>query len=148
MKLAQEQGWLLLAHPHFEDQYAIWSKQVSELERRKPDSYRNDERTQRLAALEKLVFEIIPNNPQSPRYLLGNSLGEQNRSWRRAKFGSQYRVFFRFDARSKIIIYGWVNTSDTERAYGSKSDAYLVFSKMLESGHPPTSWDELIEQSI
>ena len=141
-------GWLLLAHPHFEDQYARWSKEVANLAKKDPNGYRQHERTKRLAALEKLVFEIIPNDPSDSRYLLGNSLGTENRSWRRAKFGSQYRVFFRFDQRAKIIVYGWVNHTDSLRAYGSKTDAYLVFAKMLASGSPPTSWDELISESV
>jgi toxin YhaV len=40
-----------------------------------------------------------------------------------------------------------VNNDDTLRAYGSKTDAYLVFRKMLESGKVPNSWDELMAES-
>jgi toxin YhaV len=44
-------------------------------------------------------------------------------------------------------VYGWVNDPTTLRAYGTKTDAYLVFKKMLESGRVPNDWDELIAES-
>jgi toxin YhaV len=34
------------------------------------------------------------------------------------------------------------------RAYGSKSDAYAVFARMLASGQPPDSWDKLMAAVI
>lgn len=148
MKLGRYNGWLLLAHPHFEDQYSRWFNEVKRLANSKPNTYKSSDKTKRLAALEKLVFEVIPQDPSNQRFLLGNSLGGSNRSWRRAKLGSQYRVFFRFDSRAKIIVYAWVNDQDSLRAYGSKSDAYLVFASLLQRGNPPTSWDELLEQSV
>ncbi len=100
-----------------------------------------------MAALDKLLFEIIPSDPASARYLLGNTLGPKHRAWRRAKFGGQYRLFFRFDSAAKIIIFGWMNDEDTLRAYGSKKDAYAVFVKMLDSGRPPSTWTDLLEES-
>ena len=65
----------------------------------------------------------------------------------RAKFFQQYRLFFRFDAKSKLIIYAWVNDEKTKRAYGKRNDAYAVFEKMLNSGHPPDSFDQLLEEA-
>ena len=148
MRLGEYHGWLVLAHPHFEDQYSKWYNQVVELKRRNPASYLQAEQTKRFAALDRLAFDLIPQNPQDPKFLLGNTLGPENRAWRRAKFGGQYRLFFRFDSVNKIIILGWVNFSDSLRAYGAKDYAYLVFSKLLSKGSPPGSWDELLEQSI
>ena len=148
MRLGEYHGWLVLAHPHFEDQYSKWYNQVVELKRRNPASYLQAEQTKRFAALDRLAFDLIPQNPQDSKFLLGNTLGPENRAWRRAKFGGQYRLFFRFDSVNKIIILGWVNFSDSLRAYGAKDDAYLVFSKLLSKGSPPGSWDELLEQSL
>jgi len=34
-----------------------------------------------------------------------------------------------------------VNDEKNKRAYGSKTNAYRVFEKMLNSGHPPDDWD-------
>lgn len=148
MKLGEYHGWLVLSHPHFDDQYSKWYNQVVELKRRNPNGYLRSEHTKRFAALDRLAFDLIPQNPASHSYLLGNTLGADNRGWRRAKFGGQYRLFFRYDSVNKIIILGWVNFSDSLRAYGSKDDAYLVFSKLLSKGSPPNSWDELLEQSL
>ncbi len=46
-----------------------------------------------------------------------------------------------------MIVYAWVNDDDTKRAYESSDDAYRVFRKMLESGHPPADWDQLLSQA-
>jgi toxin YhaV len=40
-----------------------------------------------------------------------------------------------------------VNDASTKRAHGSKADAYAVFGKMLDSGHPPDGWNALLEEA-
>lgn len=65
----------------------------------------------------------------------------------RAKFNQQFRLFFRYSEDKKAIVLAWVNDEDTKRAYGSKSDAYAVFRKMLEAGDPSGSWGELMKAS-
>jgi toxin YhaV len=67
--------------------------------------------------------------------------------WFRPKFFQQYRLFFRYQQASKIIVYAWVNDEHTKRAYESGDDAYRVFAKMQASGHPPDSWDALLQQA-
>ena len=39
-----------------------------------------------------------------------------------------------------------MNDEKSKRAYESKTDAYRVFKKMLESGNPPDDWEKLLEQ--
>ena len=56
-------------------------------------------------------------------------------------------IGFRYHAPSKVIVYGWVNDGATKRAYESSDDAYRVFSKMLESSHPPSDWDQLLAEA-
>ena len=77
----------------------------------------------------------------------GTTLGADYRHWRRAKFFQQFRLFFRFHSRSKVIVLGWVNDQQTKRAYGSKSDSYRVFQSMLASGHPPNGWDSQLQEA-
>jgi len=75
----------------------------------------------------------------------GDTLGAHRKHWFRAKFGGQrFRLFFRFDSRAKVIIFAWVHDGDTLRTYGSKSDAYAVFRKMLDKGNPPDDWATLL----
>jgi toxin YhaV len=56
-------------------------------------------------------------------------------------------LFFRYHTPSKVIVFAWVNHEDTKRAYQSDDDAYRVFRQMLESGHPPDDWDQLLAEA-
>jgi toxin YhaV len=93
------------------------------------------------------MLQDIPQDPSRREVQQGSTLGAAQRHWRRAKFFQQVRLFFRFHTRSRLIVLGWVNDTDTKRAYGSKTDAYWVFQSMLASGHPPDDWDELLQES-
>ena len=140
-------GWTLYAHPLFIEQLSSLTAQVNALRARDPIEYKKKNATKRLAAIEKLIFEIIPSEPTAPEYRQGATLGNSNKHWFRAKFFQQYRLFFRYHQASKIIVYAWVNDEKTKRAYESKNDAYKVFAKMLASGNPPDSWDALLKMA-
>jgi|GEM_PF-1874185 len=103
--------------------------------------------TKRLAAIAKLAFNVIPRDPSRAEYCQGTTLGANRKHWFRAKVFQQYRLFFRYHAGAKMIVYAWVNDDNTKRAYESSDDAYRVFRKMLESGHPPDDWDQLLNQA-
>lgn len=137
-------GWTLYAHPLFVEQYATLTLKVATLKTKDPKGYVRKNATKRLAAIHKLAFDIIPQDPTKPVYRQGTALGESNKHWFRAKFFQQYRLFFRYHLQSKVIIYAWVNDESTKRAYESKHDAYKIFAKMLLSGNPPDSWDALL----
>jgi len=139
-------GWTLFAHPLFLEQTESLIKQVEKIQQKDPVNYKKKNATKRLAAIENLAFDIIPQDPTSPEYRQGNTLGSEHKHWFRAKFFQQYRLFFRFHLESKIIVYAWVNDESTKRTYNSKTDVYRVFEKMLNSGHPPDSWDELLKE--
>ena len=94
------------------------------------------------------MLHDIPQDPSRKEFQQGSTLGNEYRHWRRAKFFQQYRLFFRFHSRSKVIVLGWVNDEQSKRAYGSKSDAYRVFQAMLASGHPPDDWEELLQEAM
>jgi toxin YhaV len=138
-------GWKLFVHPLLLDQLATLIAAVEKDRKKRPGSYKTGANAKLLAALRKLAFESIPADPTRPEYRQGETLGRQNKHWFRAKFGGQrFRVFFRYDSKAKVIIYVWVNDSDTLRTYGAKNDAYAVFRRMLENGNPPSEWDELM----
>lgn len=137
-------GWTLLQDPAFAEQYAALVQEVERLRARHPDDYRTRPPTKLLAAIEKLTKQVIPADPTSDAFDLGNTLGPDHRAWKRAKFFQQFRLFFRYDTRARIIIYAWVNDTDTKRAFGSRTDAYAIFSKRLKSGNPPTDWSDLM----
>ena len=130
-------GWQIYAHTLFIDQFESLAVQVKKLSHKYPDEYKGKRKTKLLAAISKLAFEIIPQDPTLPKYRQGNTLGSEYKHWFRAKFFQQYRLFFRYHLKQQVIVYVWVNDEKSKRAYGSSSDAYTVFRKMLDSGNPP-----------
>lgn len=140
-------GWTIFAHPLFLDELASLLDKFEEQKIKDPINFRKKNGPKRLAAVTKLAFSTIPQDPTSPEFRQGSTLGDEHKHWFRAKFFQQYRLFFRFDSASKIIVLAWVNDEKNKRAYGSKTDAYRVFEKMLDSGHPPDSWDKLLKEA-
>jgi toxin YhaV len=140
-------GWTLYAHPLFIEQYQLLTEKVEKLKTKDPKGYVKKNATKRLAAIQNLAFDIIPQDPTKTDYRQGTTLGDNNKHWFRAKFFQQYRLFFRYHQASKVIVYAWVNDESTKRAYESKSDAYKVFAKMLTSGNPPDDWGALLQSA-
>lgn len=139
--------WTIFGHSLFLEQVEDLRATVEALRQKDPVNYVKKNPAKRLAAITKLSFEIIPKDPTGPEYRQGKTLGDSHKHWFLAKFFQQYRLFFRYHLQSKIIVYAWVNDEDTKRAYGSKTDAYRIFDKMLRSGHPPDDWDALLKES-
>jgi toxin YhaV len=106
-------GWTIVAHPLFLEQIDQLMQQVEIIKQRHPADFHKKNATKRLTAIDKLAFEVIPQDPGRPEYRQGNSLGDDHKHWFRAKFFQQYRLFFRFHVQSKVIAYAWVNDEDT-----------------------------------
>ena len=140
-------GWTVFAHPLFLAQLEEVTRQVEGLQKKDPAGFTKKNASKRLAAIAKLAFEVIPQDPTRVEYRQGATLGDDHKHWFRAKFFQQYRLFFRYHAPSKVIVYAWVNDEDTKRAYENSDDAYRVFRKMLETGHPPDDWNELLAEA-
>jgi toxin YhaV len=140
-------GWTVFAHPLFLAELEALERQIEALRQKDPLGYRNRNASKRLAAITKLAFEVIPQDPTRAEYRQGSTVGDEHKHWRRAKFFQQYRLFFRFHAASRLLVYAWVNDEATKRAYESRDDAYRVFRRMLESGHPPDDWETLLAEA-
>jgi toxin YhaV len=140
-------GWTIFAHPLFLAQLELLIRQVESLKQKDPAGFSKKNAAKRLAATTKLAFEVIPQDPTRVEYRQRSTLGEGHKHWFRAKFFQQYRLFFRYHAPSKVIVYVWVNDENTKRAYESSNDAYRIFAKMLEDENPPNDWDELLAEA-
>lgn len=140
-------GWNIFTHSLFLTQFEELLTQVEQLRQKCPKDYKKKNATKRLAAIAKLAFKVIPQDPTRNDYRQGNTLGDDYKHWFRAKFFQQYRLFFRYHQESKIILFAWVNDDNSKRSYKSKTDAYLVFKKMLEDGNPPNNWDDLLKDA-
>ncbi|WP_348720452.1 type II toxin-antitoxin system YhaV family toxin [uncultured Alcanivorax sp.] len=139
-------GWAVYAHPLFLEQLETLARQVESLKEKNPEGFTKKNATKRLAAIAKLAFEVIPQDPTKPEFRQGGTLGSDYKHWFRAKFFQQYRLFFRYHASSKVIVYAWVNDEGAKRSYESSDDAYRVFRKMLRNGRPPDDWDQLLSE--
>jgi toxin YhaV len=114
-----------------------------------PSEYKSGANAKVLANIVELALRRIPQDPTLLRYRQGDTLGKAYKHWFREKFSSgRFRLFFRYDLASKVIVYAWVNDSKTLRTYGSATDAYAVFASMLSRGNPPADWNELLKQCI
>ena len=140
-------GWTIFAHPLFLAQLEALTRQIDGLKQKDPAGFTKKNATKRLAAIARLAFDVIPQEPSRAEYRQGGTLGENRKHWFRAKFFQQYRLFFRYHEASKVIVFAWVNDDDTKRAFESSDDAYRVFKKMLEGGHPPDDWGQLLQEA-
>jgi len=140
-------GWKICFHSCFLNQIEELVQKVAELRAAKPDEYKGKKETKLLRAIERVIEECIAANPLDPQYRQGDTLGDEFKHWFRVKFLQQFRLFYRCSAEHKTIVIGWVNDFETLRAYGSKTDAYKVFAKMLKAGNPPDDWGSLLSEA-
>jgi len=140
-------GWAVFVHPLFLAQIEALGRQVETLRRKDPAGYVRKNASKRLAAVTRLAFDVIPQDPARPEYRQGGTPGDRQRHWFRARFFQQHRLFFRYHAPSKMIVHAWVNDEDSKRACESSDYACRVFRRMLESGNPPDDWDQLLAEA-
>lgn len=140
-------GWTLLYHKQFLDQLQALVQASVRAKQSDPAGYRKNANVKLLETILRQVRNVIPADPTRPEYRQGKTLGPEYRHWFRAKFFQRFRLFFRYDTRTRVILYAWVNDEQSLRARDSRSDAYEVFRRMLESGNPPDELDTLLSQS-
>lgn len=143
----QRHGWHLLFHDCLSEQLQKLHVAVERAKQQDPSGFDSNANVRLFNALSKLIFEAVPSDPNREEYRQGNTMGPAFRHWRRAKIGRRFRLFFRFDSKSRVIIFAWVNDENTLRSSGSKTDPYAVFQRMLDRGHPPDDWATLLSAS-
>ena len=145
--MIQRHGWNLLFHECLTEQLQKLHAYTERAQQQDPQGFESNANVRLFNALSKLIFEAVPSDPNREEYRQGNTIGTEFRHWRRAKIGRRFRLFFRFDSTTRIIIFAWVNDENTLRSSGSKSDPYAVFQRMLARGHPPDDWASLVSAS-
>ena len=145
--MIQRHGWNLLFHDCLIEQLQKLHASVERAQVHDPAHFDSNANVKLFNALSQLILETVPGDPNREEYRQGNTMGPAFRHWRRAKIGRRFRLFFRFDSTTRIIIFAWVNDENTLRSSGSKSDPYAVFQKMLQRGHPPNDWATLVSAS-
>jgi toxin YhaV len=140
----QRHGWNLLFHQCLIAQLRKLKVASQRAQAQDPEGFESNANFKLFNALSQLILETVPREPNRDDYRQGNTMGPGFRHWRRAKIGRRFRLFFRFDSKTKIIVFAWVNDENTLRSSGSNSDPYALFQKMLQRDHPPDDWDALV----
>jgi toxin YhaV len=139
-------GWLLLFHKGFVDQLDRLVTAYRKAKSGDPAGFRSNANVKLLAAVARLVLDVVPADPTRPEYRQGNTLDKAYRDWFRVRFFQRFRLFFRYHGRARIIVFAWLNDETTLRARGARSDPYEVFRAKLERGDPPPDWDTLVRE--
>ena len=145
--MIQRHGWNLLFHAGLIEQLQKLQAAAHRAQAQDPQGFESNANVKLFNALAQLILETVPSDPSREAYRQGNTMGPTYRHWRRAKIGQRFRLFFRFDSKTRIIIFAWVNDENTLRSSGSRSDPYAVFQKMLQRGQPPDDWAALMSAS-
>lgn len=143
----QSHGWNLLFHDCLIEQLQKLQAAAQRAQAQDPAGFASNANVKLFNALSLLMLETVPDDPNREEYRQGNTMGPAFRHWRRAKVGRRFRLFFRFDTKTRIIIFAWVNDENTLRSSGSKSDPYAVFQRMLQRGYPPDDWAALAAEA-
>lgn len=144
----QVNGWTILFYDGFREQFDGLVNAVAELKATlKPEEFVVHPRAKFLKRVRQIVFQDIPSAPQSRAYELGNTLGAQNRHWRRAKLFERFRIFFRFSKSDRLIVYAWINDDKSLRTRGARNDVYGAFAARILKGDPPNDWAELVRRA-
>ena len=120
---------------------------VGKIKERNPESWESNRIVSLYKAIARTCLVEVPNDPADSRYRQGNTLGKAYKHWFRAKPANRHRLFFRYDRKSRVIVYVWINGPKQLRSAGSKRDPYAVFAKLLEKGEIPNSWPALVKSS-
>ena len=143
----QHHGWTLLFHDCLIEQLRNLDRAARRARRNDPEGFASNANVKLFQGLSRLMLEVIPQDPSRDEYRQGNTLGARYRHWRRARIGRRFRLFFRYDARARVIVYAWVNDRRTLRSTGSRTDPYSVFARMLARGNPPDDGAALLTAS-
>ncbi|MYD92321.1 MAG: type II toxin-antitoxin system YhaV family toxin [Chloroflexi bacterium] len=143
----QRHGWTLLFHDCLIHQLRKLHEAAQRAQRNDPAGFASNANVKLLQALSRLMLDVVPQDPSRDEYRQGGALGPGHRHWRRARIGRRFRLFFRYDARARVIVYAWVNDRRTLRSSGSRADPYRVFAGMLARGNPPDDWASLMAAS-
>jgi toxin YhaV len=84
-----------------------------------------------LAARIRTAEREVAEDPNRPEFLLNDEL----RKFRRYKRGlGRYRLIFCFSSKPPIIVFLYLNTTETLRKAGSRLDPYERFKALLRRG--------------
>lgn len=106
--MIQRHGWNLLFHECLIAQLQKLEAAASRAKAQDSAGVESNANVKLFDALATLILDVVPSDPNRDEYRQGNTMGPAFRHWRRAKIGRRFRLFFRFDSKTRIIIFAWV----------------------------------------
>lgn len=135
-------GWTILFHPLFNDQWQQLLHLVKSLRSRLPtDDFVKHPQVKLFKALTVGIEEKIPNDPLASYFALRKPLDKYSRL-KKMGLPNRYRLFFKVFPQQKVIIILWLGFPRKE---GDKKDCYRIFAKMVKKGQFPLSLKDLID---
>ena len=101
----QRHGWNLLFHEGLIEQLQKLQTAAQKAKPQDPQGFESNANLKLFNALAQLMLETVSSDPSRDEYRQGNTMGPAFRHWRRAKLGRRFRLFFRFDSKTRIIIF-------------------------------------------
>lgn len=135
-------GWTILFHPLFNDQWQQLLHQVKSLRSRLPiEDFVRHPQVKLFKALTVGIEEKIPNDPLASYFALRKPLDKYSRL-KKMGLPNRYRLFFKVFPQQKAIVILWLGFPRKE---GDKKDCYRVFAKMVKKGQFPLSLKDIID---
>jgi toxin YhaV len=134
-------GWTILFHPLFNDQWQQLLDLVKSLRSRLPQQdFVKHPQVKLFKALTVGIEEKIPNDPKASYFALKKPLDKYSRL-KKMGLPNRYRLFFKVFPQQKTIIILWLGFPRKE---GDKKDCYRVFAKMIKKGQFPLDLENII----
>jgi toxin YhaV len=137
-------GWEIYFHPQlFAKQYQDLLTKVQDLQTKlPPDEYKKHPTVKLFAAISIGIEEKIPSDPFASYFALTGALRKYQRM-KKMGLPGRYRLFFKiFDtSEMKATVILWLGYPRKE---GDKKDCYEVFTKMVNRGEFPETFNELV----
>ncbi|MEO1801631.1 MAG: type II toxin-antitoxin system YhaV family toxin [Cyanobacteria bacterium J06629_2] len=159
-------GWTILFHPLFNDQWQQLLNLVRSLRSRlSQEEFVQHPQVKLFKALTVGIEEKIPNEPLASYFALRKPLDKYSRL-KKMGLPNRYRLFFKVFPQQKVIIVLWlgfprkderprvgVRRKGTREEEGDKKDCpkgyrfayYRVFTKMVKKGQFPLLLKDLID---
>lgn len=135
-------GWTILFHPLFDDQWQQLLNLVKSLRSRlSQEDFVQHPQVKLFKALTVGIEEKIPNDPLASYFALRKPLDKYSRL-KKMGLPNRYRLFFKVFPQQKAIVILWLGFPRKE---GDKKDCYRVFAKMVKKGQFPLSLKDLID---
>ena len=142
----QRHGWNLLFHEGLIVQLQKLQTAAKKAKAQDPQGFESNANLKLFNALAQLMLETVPSDPSRDEYRQGNTMGPAFRHWRRAKLGRRFRLFFRFDSKTRIIIFMAMMEAQTYLAKRQARADLNAFDAVMArtGGEPPREGDRIL----